>query len=42
MAGFKISYDENKEPCREAWKDEDYLNFDGTKRKNEGKYSIRN
>ena len=39
IAGFDMSYDEFKDPCREAWKEYNYLFIDRSKKKNEKVYS---
>ena len=41
---FDMSYGEFKQLCREARKDEEYnfIYFDGSKKKNEGRYCICN
>ena len=41
--GLDVNYDEFKNLCGEAWKDDyNYLDFDRSKKKSEGKCCLRN
>ena len=43
VAGYGMNYDEFKELCRNSWdEDYNYLCFDGSKKRDQGRYCIFN